>query len=184
MTKHIPIIGLLTLLAACNRDAGGSRTADDDASRKADVELKAAEGSVIEGSGTLQEDVGGVRLTLHVEDAPVGEKGIHIHEKGDCSDIAGKSMGGHFSPDQHEHALPNERTNTERHLGDIGNIRVDADGNGKLEFLIRDASLRRGEVNSLIGRAVVVHEDRDKGAVTQPSGGSGKPIACGVIEAD
>lgn len=183
MTRHISLIGLFTLtLAACNRQGGDPGVPEEDMFRQAEVELESADGAEIEGSGTFEEDVGGVRLVLYVEDAAPGAKGVHIHEKGDCSDIAGKSMGGHFSPDQHEHALPSERGTTERHLGDMGNIQVGEDGEGTLNFLIRNATLRAGEPNSLIGKAVVVHAGQDQGEASQPSGSSGPPIACGVIE--
>jgi Cu/Zn superoxide dismutase len=61
----------------------------------------------------------GVKITVSVEDAPVGQKGIHIHEKGDCSDIPGKSMGGHFAPLAESHGLPDEARDG-IHLGDLG----------------------------------------------------------------
>lgn len=35
---------------------------------------------------------------------------------------------------------------------------------------------------SLVGKALVIHRDKDKGASHQPSGASGDPIACGVIQ--
>jgi Cu-Zn family superoxide dismutase len=91
-------------------------------------------------------------------------------------------MGGHFSPSNERHALPSEEAAGQRHLGDLGNIRVNESGDGNLEFIIENASLREGADNSLIGRALVVHGGKDQGATMQPSGGSGKPIACGVIE--
>lgn len=183
MLKQATIIGSLILpwSVACDHDS--TKTPSDVThTREAEVELDSAEGSEIEGKATLQEHVRGVKITLKVNDAPTGAKGVHIHQKGDCSDIPGQSMGGHFSPSAEKHALPAEQTNGGHHMGDMGNIQVSNDGNGTLEFVIENASLREGDPNSLIGRALVVHEGTDHGEAKQPSGGSGKPIACGVIE--
>lgn len=180
MAKRIPLISLL-LVAACSRDVRDPNEVGEGAQREAKVDLKSAEGIEIEGNATLQEETVGVRIKLEVSDTTPGEKGVHIHEKGDCSDIAGKSMGAHFSPEHEDHALPSEKRG-ERHLGDMGNIVVQSDGRGKLEFVLDKASLREGDANSLIGRALVVHEGKDLGSSAQPAGGAGKPIACGVIE--
>jgi Cu-Zn family superoxide dismutase len=123
-----------------------------------------------------------VDVSVEVEGAKPGLHGIHIHERGDCHDIPGKSMGGHFAPGRHEHALPTE--GTMRHLGDLGNISVSEEGEGKLEITVTRASLMRGASNSLVGKALVVHRGEDSGRSKQPSGGSGDPIACGVIQED
>jgi Cu-Zn family superoxide dismutase len=63
----------------------------------------------------------------------------------------------------------------------LENIQVERDGTGKKEITVSRANLKDGDPMSLLGKAVVIHESHDKGASQQPSGGSGKPIACGVI---
>jgi superoxide dismutase, Cu-Zn family len=113
-----------------------------------------------------------------VEDAQPGRRGVHVHERGDCSDIPGKSMGSHFAPQGHEHALPGT---PQRHLGDLGNIEVTGDGNGILQIKIDNATLDDGP-NSFVGKALVIHEKEDVG--TGPSGDSGSPIACAIIKAE
>lgn len=147
---------------------------------EAEADLEAAEGNDIDGEIEFEETDTGVRIVASVNDATPGEHGIHVHERGDCSDIAGKSMGGHFAPDGEDHALPSESTS--RHLGDLGNLVVDQDGNGKLEITVIGANLKPGDPKSLLGRALVVHSGRDSGRAEQPAGASGTPIACGVIE--
>jgi superoxide dismutase, Cu-Zn family len=149
---------------------------------KAKVDLKAAEGNKIDGEAELQETDGGVRIVAEVEDTTPGMHGIHFHEKGDCSDIKGKSMGEHFAPGGHPHALPSEAPM--RHLGDLGNIDVSKEGNGKLEITVQNANLKPGDAHSFLGKALVIHEAKDVGHSKQPSGDSGTPIACGVVEAD
>lgn len=171
---------ILPWSAACGRNP--SQAPGEVTTREAKVELQSAEGSNIRGEATFREEDGGVKVTLQVHDASVGQKGVHIHQNGDCSNIPGKSMGGHFSPGDKQHALPEEAASDAHHLGDMGNIKVGDDGSGLLEFLIKNASLLKGDTRSLIGRALVVHEGMDHGMAEQPSGGSGQPIACGVIE--
>jgi len=156
----------------------GKARVDDDADAKA--ELKAGDGQDVEVEAKFYAVAGGVRVVAEVEDATPGKHGFHVHEKGDCSDLKGKSMGDHFSPEKHEHALPDEAGT--KHLGDLGNVVVDKEGDGKVEITIPGATLEPNDANSFLGRALVFHLNEDTGKQKQPSGGSGDPIACGVIE--
>lgn len=162
------------------KDAGATETSDKERTR-AKVEIQAAPGNNIGGEARFTEKDDGVEIVVDVTGAPVGEKGIHIHENGDCSDIPAKSMGGHFSPDGKKHGLPSP-LKSDIHLGDLGNIDVKDDGTGKKEITVKKANLREGDPMSLLGKALVIHQDEDKGASHQPSGDSGDPIACGVIQ--
>ena len=76
-----------------------------------------------------------------------GQHWIHLYERGDCSDTAGKSMGGHFSPQDQEHAPPSETS--ARHLGDLDNIQVNPEGEGRLE--ITTARLARMATTTVSG---------------------------------
>lgn len=51
------------------------------------------------------------------------------------------------------------------------------------DYTVPRATLAQGGELSLIGRAIVIHEKRDEGRRSQPSGDSGPPVACAVIEA-
>jgi Cu-Zn family superoxide dismutase len=142
----------------------------------ATAEFVAGPGVVLSGEAQLKQTANGVRVAVEVDRGPGGEKGIHIHQKGDCSDIPGKSMGEHFAPEGHPHGLP---TYPEHHLGDLGNIDITPAGVGALEIVVPGANLQPGDADSLLGKAIVIHETNDKGTGT--SGDAGKPIACAVI---
>jgi Cu-Zn family superoxide dismutase len=150
------------------------------ATARAQAELQSADGAKMEGTATFIQEADGVRIVLEVAAASPGKKGVHVHEKGDCSDIKGESMGPHFAPDVDQHALPSEGEH--RHLGDLGNIVVEAGGKGRLEITVSKATLEPEKPTSLLGRALVVHAGEDSGKAEQPSGGSGTPMACGVIQ--
>lgn len=147
--------------------------------REAEAEFKAAKGYKLKGEAEFHELSNMVKAVVNVSDAPPGKRGIHVHEKPDCSDIAGKSMGEHFNPTANAHGLPPAAS---RHLGDLGNIEIGKDGKGKLEVLLPKANLKENDALSLLNRALVIHEDEDTGG--QPSGVAGKPIACAVINKD
>jgi Cu-Zn family superoxide dismutase len=138
--------------------------------------IEARSGSTLTGSVTLTEAEGGVRVRLEVRGVSPGKHGAHVHETGDCSAADGKSAGGHFNPGGHPHALPHGAA---RHLGDLGNVEVDADGNGVVEILAAGASLKAEDPSSFLGRALIVHEKEDDGG--QPTGNAGGRIGCAVL---
>jgi Cu-Zn family superoxide dismutase len=144
--------------------------------RHAETKLETTSETELQGTASFEETEDGVTIVLNVGNAKPGKQAVHIHERGDCSDIAGKSMGEHFAPDHQNHALPDQ---VARHLGDLGNIEIGEDGTGKLELLAPRASLKPNDSHSFLGKALVVHASQDKG--TQPSGDAGPPVACGVI---
>lgn len=147
---------------------------------QATAELKAADGEKVEVEAKFYATADGVRVVAEIEDAKPGKHGFHVHETGDCSDIKGKSMGSHFSPAKHEHALPTEAGT--KHLGDLGNVEVSEKGDGRVEITVPGANLQPNDPNSFLGKALVFHMGEDTGKKSQPAGGSGDPIACGVIE--
>jgi len=157
----------------------GKSEQTSDARKRADATFAAAPGAKLTGDAKLKEVAGGVQIEVELENAPAGEKGIHIHQKGDCSDIPGKSMGEHYAVTSPHHGLPTE---SEHHLGDLGNIDVGQNGEGNLIIVVPGANLESGQERSFVGKAIVVHEGQDVG--TDPAGNSGKPIACAVIRED
>jgi len=163
--------------------ASGQRPSEDGPGDKLDAEakaiFKAAPGIKLKGEAELEATANGVSIEVEVSKAPPGLKGIHVHQKPDCTNIPAKSMGDHFAPDVKEHGLPNTGAH---HLGDLGNISIDEDGKGELEIVVAKANLKQGDPLSLLGRAIVIHEKNDEGAQSQPAGNSGKPIACAVIK--
>jgi Cu-Zn family superoxide dismutase len=67
-------------------------------------------------------------------------------------------------------------------VGDLGNIVADADGRAIIDIEDTEMTLDSGP-KGIIGRAVVVHAQPDD-LESQPAGGSGDPVACGVINGE
>ncbi len=131
------------------------------------------------GELALTADQGAVRVTGQLTGLkPGSEHAVHIHEKGDCSAPDASSAGEHFNPTQQPHGNPDV---PEHHAGDMYNIRADDKGSAQVDNRAMGATLRDGAVTDVAGKAVVVHEKPDD-YKTQPSGGSGARIGCGVIE--
>ena len=109
-----------------------------------------------------------------------GKHGFHIHTESP-TEAGCASTGKHYNPNDKPHGGPN---NPERHVGDLGNIEADAEGNGKLEMTDKVISLD-GDY-SIIGRAVVIHAKEDDLGITDPGdmGNAGPKVACGGITQD
>jgi Cu-Zn family superoxide dismutase len=145
---------------------------------KASATIEPKSGSKVTGKATFTElSTGGIRVHVHIENAPPGTHGLHIHEKGDCSDPEAKSAGGHFNPAGNPHAGPMD---AKRHAGDLGNIDIKAGGTGDLEISTDMLTVKPGP-NSVVGRSVVFHEKEDD-LKTQPTGNAGGRLGCGVIK--
>lgn len=141
------------------------------------VAFLAKSGSKLAGSGTLTETSEGVTVSLALENVPPGDHGAHVHEKGDCSAPDASSAGSHFNPTSHPHALPES---SPRHLGDLGNINVGADGKGTIDIVAPGANLKPGDPSSFLGKSIIIHEKKDDGG--QPTGNAGGRIGCAPIE--
>ncbi len=118
---------------------------------------------------------GGVRVTGLISNLKPGKHGFHIHQYGDTTAPDGTSAGGHFNPTHQPHGAPDA---TARHVGDLGNVTADADGNARINVV--DSTIALEGPNSIIGRGVVVHEDPDD-LTSQPTGNAGARVATGVI---
>jgi superoxide dismutase, Cu-Zn family len=133
-------------------------------------------GSKVTGTARVTPSASGAVVLVTIQDATPGEHGVHVHEKGDCSDPAAASAGPHFNPNHGaHHGGPSTPV---RHGGDLGNITVDSTGEGRLEVTVQDLS-----VDNVVGRSVVVHEKQDD-LKSDPAGNSGARIACGVLRAE
>lgn len=119
----------------------------------------------------------GVRVAGEVRGfVPGTEHGFHIHEKGDCGDN-GNASGGHFNPAGGTHGKFGAPGS---HAGELPSLVADASGVARFSVDVHTLSLTEGAANNVIGRALVVHRDRDD-FTTQPAGNSGPRIACAVI---
>ena len=70
-------------------------------------------------------------------------------------------------------------------MGDLGNIYVGADGIGEMQFFKTGVFLDGVDMPLLDddGTAIVIHAEEDD-QVTQPIGGAGARIVCGLVEAN
>lgn len=134
------------------------------------------EGNSIEGTVTFTKADDGVRVQANI--SGLGDQtlhGFHIHQYGDCRASDGTSAGGHFDPEDMPHGAP---TDAERHIGDLGNLPSNEDGDAEIDFV--DPMLELSGSNSIIGRGVIVHAGEDD-LVSQPTGDAGPRLGCGVI---
>ncbi|KAK7940976.1 superoxide dismutase [Apiospora phragmitis] len=108
------------------------------------------------------------------------QRGMHIHAFGDNTNGC-TSAGPHFNPHGQTHGAPSDE---KRHVGDLGNITVD--GNGNAKGTVKDKLIKLIGPHSVIGRTVVVHggtDDLGKGGNEESlkTGNAGPRPACGVI---
>ncbi|KOC65333.1 Superoxide dismutase [Cu-Zn], chloroplastic [Habropoda laboriosa] len=124
-----------------------------------------------------------VRITGNVYGLTEGLHGFHVHTKGDFSDGC-TSTGPHFNPENVAHGAPDSPI---RHVGDLGNIRANAEGIAKVH--ITDSIISLTGKNSILGRALVIHSGEDdlgrgNHSLSLTTGNSGDRWACGIIERD
>ena len=142
------------------------------------TELIDPSGAVI-GRATFEQTTTGVLMYVEVADLPPGPHGIHLHAAGSCTPDFNAATG-HINPDAVPHGLrhPEGPDN-----GDLPNLYVAADGSARAEFFTTRVSVARGDAPALLdqdGSAVIIHDQPDD-HLTQPIGGAGARIACGVI---
>lgn len=127
------------------------------------------------GTVLIQTRPKGTMFTVEVRGVSEGWHGFHIHGIGDCSGEGFKSAGSH-------HASPGEghgyMTASGPHDGDLPNVWANESGSGKAQFF-KDG-LGEGDLLDQDGSALVLHENIDDYR-TDPAGGAGDRIACGVI---
>ncbi len=140
---------------------------------KAVAILLATKGNKVEGRVTFTEAENGIHVKGELSGLAPGEHGFHVHEFGVWSPD-GKAAGGHFNPTAQPHG---ERDASKRHIGDLGNIKANENGNAVIDFV--DPHLTFHGPHSIIGRGVVVHEKADD--YGQPVGNAGGRVAVGVI---
>ncbi len=144
--------------------------------------LDARGGSQVRGEINFTQVGSRVHIEGQVTGLAPGAKGMHIHEKGDCSTVGATRAGGHFDPREPtnwstRHGGPHT---AERHAGDLGNIVFDQYGKAVVDLMVGGITVDQGPLG-IIGRALVVHFQADD-LKTDPTGDAGARAACGVIE--
>lgn len=149
-------------------------------------------GSDLTGELSLKQGPNGivmVHLALRGDPATLtpGLHGVHIHEKSICqADVQPRfsTAGGHFDPGPYGNSTPVEE-NHPYHLGDLPNIEINDDGEGRLVTVTSRVTLYKSPVSIFDrnGSAIIVHQLPDQmiaGGTAAESGGA--RIACGVIK--
>lgn len=134
----------------------------------------------IYGSVYFEEVTGGTEVTAKIwglplyrpatpNSQPIGPFGFHLHQFGICEitdpNNPFASAGEHYNPTNQPHG---------NHVGDFP-VLFSYDGYAMMKFFTNKFRPR-----DVIGRSVLIHENPDDYR-SQPSGNSGKRIACGVI---
>lgn len=146
------------------------------------VDLKGPKGEDM-GKATVTEGARGVLVRVDAKGLTPGWHGLHFHEKADCSTPDFKSAGGHVhSVEKVIHGFLAEGANDD---GDLPNIFAGADGMAKADvfsgFVELGESHSRPSLMDADGSAVVIHAKADD-YMSQPIGGAGDRVACGVIK--
>jgi Cu-Zn family superoxide dismutase len=144
------------------------------------AEIRDAKGNAL-GRATFSALAGGTGVWIQVVLAGLspGVHGISIHENGVCQGPEFRSAGGHFNPRGRRHGLAHwEGANA----GDLPNMVVNEAGNARYDAANVRIALGEGP-NSLFkpgGTSLVIHALPDD-QLTDPDGGAGPGIACGII---
>jgi Cu-Zn family superoxide dismutase len=159
------------LLAGCAGTGSGSDTA-------AVAELKNTSGQTV-GTARFTQAGNVVRILVETSGLPPGPHGVHVHAVGKCDPPDFTSAGPHFNPAGKQHGALNPQG---PHGGDLPNLTVGPDGNGRMETTTEQLSLGSGSTSvwDADGSALVVHANPDD-FKTDPTGNSGARIACGVL---
>jgi Cu-Zn family superoxide dismutase len=172
----------IAIVAGCR--AGRAQRARRDHLRHAEARLVDASGASVGWARFTEDATGTLHVSVHVKGLAPGLHGIHLHAIGSC--VLGttptfSSAGGHHNPLGHSHGLDSP---TGAHAGDLPNLVVNEAGVGHLDTTTDLATLSAGPTTlfDASGSAVIIHAAIDD-QVTDPTGGSGGRIACGVIEA-
>ena len=145
----------------------------------ASATLKVVDGSDA-GVVTFTEAAAGVLIKFDLKGLPPGPHAVHIHERGICeADFTGTR--GIFNPLGAQHGFLNEEGPM---AGDLPNINVGQDGTVVAEVLSPFLALGKDVEDGLFdadGSAVVLFEKADD-YLSDPEGGAGARIACGVLK--
>lgn len=126
------------------------------------------------GEATVEAVSGGILLHVKVRDLPPGAHGMHLHAVGSCTPDF-KAAAGHVNTHAAEHGLRNPEG---PEAGDLPNLYVGDAGRGEAEMYSTLTTL--GALLDADGASVVIHANPDD-HMSQPIGGSGDRIACGVL---
>ena len=159
-------------------DAGRARPGDF-----GEATLVNATGATI-GRAVLTQGPTGLLIRIEAEGLTPGWHGVHIHAAGQCA-APFTSAGGHIN--HAEPKAPHGLLNAEGpDDGDLPNIHADPEGRVRAEIFTTRARIAREGPGEWLwdadGSALVIHANADDHR-SQPIGGAGDRVACGVMAA-
>ncbi len=124
----------------------------------------------------------GVLIEIKISGLKPGKHGMHFHEVGTCEDHDHFQMAkGHIMPTGKPHGYLHPEG---PHEGNLPNLIVPKNGSVSVELYTDLISISgRGDKPSLLdddGSVLMIHAKPDD-HLSQPIGGSGERIACGVV---
>lgn len=159
----------------------GAAQAADQSSHSASAKLIGLDNTEI-GFANFKQGPHGVLIHVRVSGLTPGKHGLHLHSHGVCEHDEGfKTAKGHVGIKKGGHGLMNPDG---PEAGDLPNIFVGEDGIGEAEMFTTLVSVGTGGEDDLIdadGSTLLIHENADD-HITQPIGGAGPRVACGIIE--
>ena len=131
------------------------------------------------GTIEVSETKSGVSFKVAVTGLPKGQRGFHVHEKGDCGPAmkdgkmtAGIAAGEHFDPEaKKSHKGPKGAG----HKGDLPLLKAADKG------INQTVTAPRLKLSDVHGRALMIHEGGDNYSDTPENGGGKGRVACGVV---
>jgi Cu-Zn family superoxide dismutase len=174
------VLAVTPYLSAVSSQTGSHTPAAAPSPGKPGVTAKAELTSAdpkIKGTITFTQQAGGVHVVVDVSGVKPGKHGLHVHKNATCGPPPFKEAGDHLDPYGMKHGCASDNM---RHLGDLGNITVGANGKGRLDAVVTRISLSDPH-HLIVGKAIVLHTGEDD-CKTMPAGNSGDRIACGVIK--
>ena len=135
----------------------------------------------VNGTVNFQERNNKLIIEYNIKNLSDGKHGFHIHR---CGDITKGCSSGcqHFNPFNKNHG---SLTSKDSHAGDLGNI-ISKDGISKGRIVTSKIDIIPGSKKSIIGRMIIVHEDKDdlglgNNKESLNTGNAGRRLACGII---
>ena len=183
------LAALAALPLAASLGACVSVTANDysDAPQRAAVG-DFGEATLVNGAGEtvgraiLTQGPTGLLIRIEADGLTPGWHGAHIHATGQCA-APFTSAGGHINHGEAPHGLLNAAGPDD---GDLPNIFADAQGRVRAEVFTTEARIARDGPGQWLwdadGSALVIHAAMDD-HTSQPIGGAGARVACGVMAA-
>ncbi|WP_395647416.1 superoxide dismutase family protein [Terricaulis sp.] len=179
---------LFALLATALTAACASSTAVDyHAVRPRQALIVAADGRAI-GQAHFTEGPAGVMIRIEIAEPGLtpGWHGLHLHQRGDCSDFASgfQSAGGHIGMRQGVHHGLMDPEGPE--AGDLANLFASPNPPYAAQFYspyVTLADHMLGAREPLLdedGSALIIHANADD-QTTQPIGGAGPRVACAAL---